>query len=76
VALAGVMSAGYLRRPGFVFSKAEQWVAGVVWIGAGAFGVVTCHNHFSVPFLTWLLGFGLTWAALRYLNVAVATPLR
>ncbi len=76
LALSGVMSAGYLRRPGFVFSKAEQWVAGAVWVGAGAFGVVTYHNDFSVPLLTWLLGFGLTWAGLRYLNVAVATPLR
>ena len=76
VALGGVMSAGYLRRPWFVFSKAEQWVAGAVWVGAGAFGVITYHNHFSVPLLTWLLGFGLTWAGLRYLNVAVATPLR
>lgn len=79
LALAGVICAGYLRRPDLVFDKAEQHLAAAVWVSAGAFGFVTYHNHFSVPFVTWLISFVLTWLALcarACLKVAVKPPLR
>ncbi len=79
LALAGALCAGYLRRPSLAFDKTEQRPAAAVWVGSGAFGVVAYHNHYSIPFVTWLIGFALTAIVLRmrgYLNVAVAVPLR
>ena len=79
LALAGVSGAGYCVRREFTFDNAEQRLAGAVWVGASAFGVVAYHNDFSAPFLTWLAGFLLTLLSLwmrGYLKVAVATPLR
>lgn len=77
LALAGVMSAGYLHRRAFAFTTAEQRLAVMAWVCGSAFGVAAYFSADGLLFAAWLIGFVLAWTGFKirsYLKVAVATP--
>jgi len=69
VALAGVMSAGYLHRRSFTFAPVEQRWAAVAWVCGSTFGIAAYFSDETLPFGAWFIGFALAWAAMKVVAI-------